>query len=168
MSLPDPQNREHGIIPVLDRAERLVAGADAGDLSVVKGLLAQGTFPATTLGRVLLRVAKRGSGESFVGVAECLIAAGADVDFREEDDTPLAAAVTARNVDLVRLLIEAGADPTIGYVGDGSSSSAVERCLYGGVGLEAIVEEVKVARPRKLDGNTLIAAADLGAPALAR
>jgi ankyrin repeat protein len=150
-----------------EQGERLIASANAGDLPAVKELLAVEMLAPPVLGRALRLVADKDPGGSFVAIAECLIAAGADVDFQDENDKapPLAYAVLSRNLEIVRLLVEAGADPALGYEHE---SSAIERCLYGGGGREAIVELLKAARPRRLNGNTLIAAADFGAPGLVR
>ncbi len=146
----------------------LLTAVDDRDAARVKVLLA--SIPVTetrTLGRALQRAALKAPHPGSIEIARALLDAGADVDFRDDDGpyTPLANAVTARNVDLIRVLVAAGADPTVAY---GSECSAVECCIYGGTGRAEIAAELDKSRPKRFDGNTLIAAVDLEATHLAR
>lgn len=90
-----------------------------------------------------------------------------DVKFSGQEDphTALANAASARDLELVRLLIANGADPTVGY---GTGRSAVECCLYGGAGRLDVAIELDKARLARLHPQTLIAAVDLQAPNLVR
>lgn len=146
----------------------LLAAVDARDAAQVKVLLA--SMPATetrTLGRALQHAALKAPHLESVEVARALLEAGADVNFRDDDQpyTPLANAVTVRDVDLIRVLVAAGADPTIAY---GTECSAVHCCIYGGEGRIEIAAELDKARPKAFSAQTLIAAVELKAANLAR
>jgi ankyrin repeat protein len=98
----------------IDR-EKLHAAAGEGDLASVRDLLGRG-HPVNAfdfLGKTPLHYAVLG--EHFA-VVDALLRAGADVNAHDErtiGDTPLGEAAGTCSLRMARLLVEAGADPTI-------------------------------------------------------
>lgn len=96
--------------------ERLHRAAAAGDLLLVKQLLADGCDANAFddgLSRTPLHYAAEG--ECFV-VATHLLASGADVNAHDEDrigETPLGHVAATCSYEMAELLLEAGANPTI-------------------------------------------------------
>jgi ankyrin repeat protein len=145
-------------------AAQLRTAAGVGDVEGVKQWLASGdTFAEAELGAALQWAARNNHGPDTVQIASALLSAGADVDFHDSDDphTPVRSAAEVKNVELVRFLIEARADPMI---------DAIHLCGLGCLGdeEEKISNLLKSARPRKLDINTLVAAAGAGACQIVR
>jgi len=95
--------------------EQLHRAAQDGDLERVKDLL-QRKYPVNRfdcLGKTSLHYAVQGG---HVHVVDCLIKAGADVNAHDErviGNTPLSDNARECSFEIAKLLIEAGADPTI-------------------------------------------------------
>jgi ankyrin repeat protein len=96
--------------------ERLHRAAESGDVEVIKALLEEG-LPINTfdedLSRTPLHYAAIGG---HIGAVRCLIDAGADVNAHEEEkigETPLGAVAANCTFEMAKILIDAGADPTI-------------------------------------------------------
>ncbi|HEV2547810.1 MAG TPA: ankyrin repeat domain-containing protein [Stellaceae bacterium] len=95
--------------------EQLHFAAGDGDLETVKRLLQQGADlnAFDDLGWTpLIHAAKRG----HVDVVRCLLAAGAQVDARDEaraGNTALAEVAAECSLEMAKALVEAGADPRI-------------------------------------------------------
>ena len=141
--------------------ERLIDAAYSNDLDQVRELLgSEGPFAPETLGKALIFA-------KGVEVARLLLDAGADVDFQDDEfeETALVSHLRGSivNIDLVRLLVAAGADPThTAKYGDSPLKLAREK------GDMEVLAELDAARPRKLDSDSLIVAAKYGAPNLVR
>jgi ankyrin repeat protein len=143
--------REAGIEEMISRAEHLEAAASMGRLAAVEYHLAAGTrFDPAELGTALSKAARAGGNEraDSVAIARLLIAAGADVDFRDEYGTPvLLHAVHHGNADLVRFLAEQGADPDLP---DGHGETAR---IHAGQGrseaMQAMAHNLANAKPRR-------------------
>lgn len=102
--MDDPYEREH-----------LHWAAGAGDLELVKALVAEGCDPNAfdDMGWTALHHAAR---EEHLEIAAFLLESGAQVDARCESligDTPLGTAADECSLEMARLLIAAGADPTV-------------------------------------------------------
>jgi nucleoside phosphorylase/ankyrin repeat protein len=98
---------DHAMGAVLEIAVR------RGRSDIVKALIGSGAFmtvPAERVGRVLARAAESGD----LTILEMLLAAGADPNARDGERTALNGAVQRRSVDLVRALLERGANPNEG------------------------------------------------------
>ena len=100
----------------LSQSERdhggLIEVTKAGDLNTVSTLLAEGVNPNTVVNtNTALTFAAR---DGQLEIAEVLIAYGADVNWIDgEGVTPLILAVFKNHVEVVKLLLENGADPMI-------------------------------------------------------
>jgi ankyrin repeat protein len=144
-----------------DPAQQLNAAARKGDLSEAKRLLSSGaSFDPEALGLALLLTDK-------VEIAKALLAAGADVNFQDKEfrGTALLSAVRGGHLDLIRLLVSAGADPTLADRNDHSPLRYISNCSPNPE-ISAIAEVLRDARPAKVDCTTLIAAATSGAVAI--
>lgn len=95
--------------------EKLHRAAEAGDLELVRELLGQGC-PINAfdeLGQTPLHYAVLGE---HLNVIDVLLRSGADVNAHDErviGNTPLGEAASTCSLRMARLLVEAGADPTI-------------------------------------------------------
>ena len=163
--------REAGIEATKSRAEHLETAASMGRLAAVEYHLAAGThFDPGELGAALAKVAQTGLKEraESVDIARALIAAGADVNYRDEFGTPvLLHTVHHGNGPLVRFLAEQGADPDLS---DSHGESAMIHARRGqSEAMQAMARDMAVARPRLVVGaDDLPAAAAAGDLALVR
>jgi ankyrin repeat protein len=147
-------------------AAQLRIAAGVGDVAGVTRLLGSDeSFDSRQLGAALQWTARNDHGPDTVEIARALLAAGADVDFHNAEDprTAVASAAHAKNIELLRFLIEQRADPTIG-------DSPMYACNLGFLGdaEKQVSDLLKSARPRRFDGNTLVAAAGAGAREIVR
>lgn len=150
-----------------DPAQQLNAAAKEGDLSEAQRLLSSGaSLDPETLGLALLRTTWGEPTPDKVEIAKALLAAGADVNFQHKEfsETTLLSAVRGRHWDLVRLLISAGADPTLADTNEHSPLEWASKCSNGE--MSTISELIRGARPAKVDGSILISAATFGAAAI--
>lgn len=96
--------------------ERLHRAAASGDIKLIESLLAEGCninafeqdLPLTPLHYAAM--------ENKVDAMRCLLKAGADVNANDPDrigNTPLAHVAESCSFEVAKLLVEAGADPTI-------------------------------------------------------
>jgi ankyrin repeat protein len=119
--------------------EKLHDAAREGDLDSVRELLGRG-YPVNAfdfLGKTPLHYAVLA--EQFA-VVDALLRAGADVNAHDErtiGDTPLGEAASTCSLRMARLLVEAGADPTIpGWMQLGALDRAERRRQEQGTGSE--------------------------------
>ena len=102
------------------REEDLRQAAASGDIAVVKRLLTEGCDPNSfdELGMAALHHAAE---HERLEIVELLLQHGADVNGRDErriGDTPLGEVASTCSLALARLLVQAGANPTIaGWMG---------------------------------------------------
>jgi hypothetical protein len=91
--------------------------AAKGDISSVKQLVETNAFDKDVLGRAMynsLRRTELASSPDNLNILKLFLSYGADANYRAlNGQTPLIAAVLAKNVDAVRLLLENGADTSM-------------------------------------------------------
>ena len=128
--------------------QRLHAAAAAGREAEVRHAIADG-WPIEdfdVLAEAPLHAAGR---EGHLGIMRMLLAAGADVNLNCEDrigETPLGEVAGTCSLEVARLLIDAGADPTIpGWMGLTALRRAAERTDEAG---KAVFELLKTYEPR--------------------
>lgn len=96
--------------------ERLHRAAEAGDLKEIDALLKEGV-PINAFDQDLSRTPLHYAViAGHVDAVRCLIDAGADVNAHEEEkigETPLGAVAANCTFEMAKILIDAGADPTI-------------------------------------------------------
>jgi ankyrin repeat protein len=96
--------------------ERLHRAAESGDLDQIKSLLEEGC-PINAFDDALSRTPLHYAAiEGHIDTVRYLIAAGADVNAHEEEkigETPLGSVAANCTFEMARVLIDAGADPTI-------------------------------------------------------
>jgi ankyrin repeat protein len=129
--------------------ERLHRAAGAGDLNLVKSLVAEGCDlnAFDDIGWTPLHHAAR---EEHLHVAAFLLESGAQVDARREaliGDTPLGTVAGECSLDMARLLVAAGADPTIcGWMGLNALHRAKARRRGDGPLVHALLAEAAARR----------------------
>jgi ankyrin repeat protein len=97
------------------KAERLHRAAESGNLQEITSLLANGT-PIDSFDDVACTPLHRAASAGQFAAVRCLIEAGADVNAHQEamiGDTVLKTVASSCTLQMAKLLIEAGADPTI-------------------------------------------------------
>lgn len=96
--------------------ERLHRAAASGDMEEIKALLEEG-LPINAFDDDLSRTPLHYAAiEGHIDAVRYLIAAGADVNAHEEEkigETPLGAVAANCTLDMAKVLVDAGADPTI-------------------------------------------------------
>jgi ankyrin repeat protein len=95
--------------------ERLHRAAESGDLKEIKALLADGS-PIGAFDDLSHTPLHRAAIAGDVAAVRYLLQAGADVNAHEEDrigDTVLKTVASNCTLEMARILLEAGADPTI-------------------------------------------------------
>jgi hypothetical protein len=125
--------------------EQLIAAAGTQGWLAVRDLLAANRFEPAILSAALRRVAWRDGFRQACDIARALLDAGAEVDSIDPSDgrTALVFAVNADNLDLARLLVEAGADPMIRDV---AGRSPADHCRQSeGPNAAAILRLVEAA-----------------------
>ena len=153
----------------VELAERLVAAAENGDLAAVKVVLTSGeALDAAVKGAALRAVRKPFGSETddTVEIARLLLDSGADVDAIDEEwrVTPLLNAVKTQNVELVRLLVAAGANPALADRNGHSPLNQSHDSYYPPIpdwSAEfhtrccAIGDALREARPKRIDEETV-------------
>lgn len=126
------------------KREQLHFAAQNGDVPRVKQLLAEGSAVNAfdELGKAPLHYAAE---KSRLEIMQLLIAAAADVnahDERQVGNTPLGEVAGNCSVEVARLLVNAGADPTIpGWMGITALQKASGRKRPEGVKVRLLLEE---------------------------
>eukprot|EP00052_Salpingoeca_macrocollata_P023849 m.211194 g.211194 ORF g.211194 m.211194 type:complete len:645 (-) comp22125_c1_seq1:21-1955(-) len=120
------RNKLHRALAGSDKEQAVLHAASTGSLEEVEAFFQSGGKLAvfTVLGESLLQLAVR---HGHVHVAKALIEHECDVDASDRNGmTPLIEAVRAKNVNLVGLLLDSGADPAITSK-DGSALGIAEK-----------------------------------------
>ncbi len=134
--------------------ERLHRAAAAGDLPIVQKLLGDGSAVNAfdELGKTPLHYAVLGE---HIAVVDWLLRHGADINAHDEraiGDTPLGEAAGTCSLGMARLLVAAGADPTVrGWMQRNAVDRARERKGREGIGSEgqAVFEMLREAVRKK-------------------
>lgn len=88
-----------------------------GDIESVRSMVEYNSMDKEVLGRAMYHTLRRGQGvsaEDTVSILRLMISHGADVNYKTMNgQTPLMAAVIAKNIEAARLLLENGADSGI-------------------------------------------------------
>ena len=144
------------------RENRLILASEAGDLAMVKSLLAQGANVEArdVRGRTALLAATHAN---RVEVARLLIAAGADVNARDAiEDSPYLYAGAEGRLEILKLTLAAGADlkSTNRYGG----TALIPACHHGHVEVvrELLKTKIDVNQINKLGWTGLLEAIILG------
>jgi ankyrin repeat protein len=137
--------------------ERLIAAAENVDAPEVKRLLGGERLDPDTLGAALIRACWTRRGEAAaVEIVKLLLEAGADINHQDDyRDTALMYAVRGSSAELVELLVRNGADPLLPNI---HGHTPVQMAGDD----ETIIQALRRARPAKVDGSTLVAAAKSG------
>ncbi|KAM0800248.1 hypothetical protein BDR22DRAFT_889612 [Usnea florida] len=127
----------------------LQAAAEWGDVSIIKNLLSMGANTNAGpnyigMGETAVTVAVRAKNRPLV---EFLVENGArlDVPCFSETETPLVAATSNKDLDMMQYLLDCGADPSCSY----AISEAVKQ---GGEVLVAVLDAVRIKFPRSQKG----------------
>ena len=148
--------------PAAPRENRLILASEAGDLAMVKSLLAQGANVEArdVRGRTALLAATHAN---RVEVARLLIAAGADVNARDAiEDSPYLYAGAEGRLEILKLTLAAGADlkSTNRYGG----TALIPACHHGHVEVvrELLKTRIAVDHVNKLGWTALLETVILG------
>ena len=132
--------------------ERLHRAAESGNLEEVEALLADG-FPINAFDDLSYTPLHRAAIAGDVAAVRCLLQAGADVNAHQEDrigDTVLKAVASNCTLEMARILVEAGADPTIpGWMMLTALDKSAERKRLEG----KEVHRLLVAAAKRLNAN---------------
>jgi len=147
MSHSDPFDIESEPWEVTFEREQLHFAAQDGNVDEVKRLLAAGYQPNVfdELGKTPLHYAAM---RGHVNVLNVLLAAGADVNAHDESvvgNTPLREVSDTCSFEVAKILVDAGADPTIpGWMQLTAVHKATERTKPEGLRVRQLLENVAV------------------------
>ncbi|EHQ06624.1 ankyrin repeat domain-containing protein [Leptonema illini] len=96
----------------------LHVAATSGQLQVVKRLLAMGSDPNVRGGPFKGVALNHAASEGHMAVVRELLDAGSELDISEPERNPLFGAIYGGHIEIVKLLLNAGIDPSIKYTGE--------------------------------------------------
>lgn len=106
--------------------------AGRGDLALVKALIEMGADINRRAGTFDGSAINAAASEGQVGVVEYLLERHAEMDTSDPERNPLFSAIYSGSLEIVKLLVSAGIDPTVRYSGEnmknmGALDFAIER-----------------------------------------
>ena len=155
MTDDDDHDEDEGIGDRFDK-EALHYAAARGDLALVKALLAQGR-PINAFDDLSRTPLHYAAANGRLDVVRHLLAAGADPNAREAErygDTALKHVAQTCSFEMARLLVNAGADPTIpGWMGLTALNKSAQRKRGEGLDVHALLVAVAEGRNRPRIGK---------------